>query len=521
MGVCQTKKQNSKLESSSRVNTESKTKMDMSGNQENEFKKSLFHHQEKRLNTETICSPNIDCPIPATQRAHAYTMPKILNVAQGLSPLLELISASKKYTLIGQHKSNYLLQILQNNKTGMLVQMENIPKNTDGNEKYINWLQKISIDHPNILRIIEIYQDKTNYQVISEYFNGASLSDLIIGETKVSKPQVAQIYEQIMSAISYLHQKNIVHGNLTLKSFEYVYQNDRIVVKLTNLRSIYYKDLTNFEVIKLLPPECLYHQNVFTKERDIWTVGLIGLILRKGKLPYELPQNVSQQILIQIIKDHKFNFQHKKDQKFKHFLETVLSKIPQQRLDFETLLKHEFIKFYSNKKNNTQELLLNNFLTNKPCCLIQQLILGYFGQEFNLEEYIAAQKLFLEANLNNDGFVSKEELIKLFQNYKFNKENTIKIIDDIFSQLEISDGKGMDQNQFISLTLSRSILLTQENIETCFAIFSFNKQEIILKGLKRHLQCETVDIKSEFASITDDLNTLNQQQFESLMKLLL
>lgn len=59
--------------------------------------------------------------------------------------------------------------------------------------------------------------------------------------------------------MSYLHQKNIIHGNLTLKSFEYVYFDNKIVVKLTNIKTIYYKDLTNFEVIKLLPPECLYH----------------------------------------------------------------------------------------------------------------------------------------------------------------------------------------------------------------------------------------------------------------------
>ena len=45
-----------------------------------------------------------------------------------------------------------------------------------------------------------------------------------------------------MSAMSYLHQKNIVHGNLTLKSFEYVYLENRIVVKLTNLKAMYLKD---------------------------------------------------------------------------------------------------------------------------------------------------------------------------------------------------------------------------------------------------------------------------------------
>ncbi|CAD8124276.1 unnamed protein product [Paramecium sonneborni] len=521
MGVCQTKKQNTKQNLSSRVNTETKTKMEISGNQDQESKKSHFHNQEKRVNTETFCSQNIDYPTPAIQRNHAFTMPKISNLAQGMSPIVEQTSASKKYTLIGQHKSNYLLQILQNNKTGRLVQMENIPKNIEENEKYINWLQKTTLDHPNILRIIEIYQDKTNYQVISEYFNGCSLSDLIIGESKVSKPVVAQIYEQIISAMLYLHQKNIIHGNLTLKSFEYMYFDNRVVVKLANLKAMYIKDQENFEIVKLLPPECLYHQKLLTKERDIWTVGLIGLTLRKGQIPYEFPQNASEQNMMQIIQDHKFNFQKKKDSKFKKFLEIILSRNPKQRLDFETLLKHEFIKFYSNKQMTAQERLLNNFLKNKPCCLIQQLILGYFAQEFNLEEYITAQKLFLESNINNDGSLSKQELITIFQYYKINCDNIEKIIDDIFQQFEIDVDCGMNQNQFISLTLTRTILLSQENIDICFAIFSFNKQEILLKGLKRHLQCESIDIKAEFAQITDDLNTLNHQQFETLMKLLL
>lgn len=40
----------------------------------------------------------------------------------------------------------------------------------------------------------------------------------------------------------YLHQKNIIHGNLTLKSFEYMYFDNRVVVKLANLKAMYIKD---------------------------------------------------------------------------------------------------------------------------------------------------------------------------------------------------------------------------------------------------------------------------------------
>ncbi|CAD8116892.1 unnamed protein product [Paramecium sonneborni] len=528
MGVCQAKKQNQKQISQQRVQIESKCKTETIGLQDVVvLRRSNISPQEKKLFGESIFSPNTEGNMVTSRQRNPISVQKIQSNISGLhtctaSPLLETTSASKKYTLIGQHSSNYQISILQSNKTGKLVQMENIHKQNPNHEKYIAWLQKVTLDHPNILRIIEIYQDRINYQVVSEHFNGNSLSDLIIGQAKVPKSLVSQIYEQMISTMQYLHSKNILHGNLNLKSFEYILSNNGgVIVKLVNLKGIIIKEEDNLEIIKFLPPECLYHQNVFTKERDIWMVGLIGYTLKKGKLPYDISQNATTLFLITTIKDHKFNFQKKKDQNFKSFLEATLAKDPRHRVDFETLLKHQFIKNHQIKKMTQQEILLTNFIKNKPCCIIQQLLLGYFGQEFNWEEYIATQKLFSEGDTNMNGLLSKQELIKLFSIYK--KTNDIEIkINEIFQQLEVDiQNGGLDSNQFMSLALTRSTLLTQQNIETCFQIFSNNKQEIQLKGLKRHLQCETADIKSEFSQITDDLNTLNWQQFESIMKLLL
>ncbi|CAD8081144.1 unnamed protein product [Paramecium primaurelia] len=527
MGVCQAKKQNQKLASPPITQIETNLKTEILGAQNVLSRRSNISPQEKKIFCDSIFSPNTDGNIVISRQRNPISVLKIQNNISGLhtctaSPILETTSASKKYTIIGQHSSNYQISILQNNKTGKLVQMENFQKFNPDNEKYISWLQKVVLDHPNILRIIEIFQDRINYQVVSEHFHGNCLSDLIIGQAKVSKSLVSQIYEQIISAMQYLHSRNIVHGNLTLKSFQYIQSsNGGVIVKLVNLKGIILREEDNLEIIKLLPPECLYHQNLFTKERDIWTVGLIGYTLKKGQLPYNFSSNHTQQFLITIIKDHKFNFSKKKDLVFKNFLESTLAKDPHHRVDFETLLKHQFIKNHRIKKITQQEILLTNFITNKPCCTIQQLLLGYFGQEFNWEEYIAIQKLFSEGDQDMDGLLSKQELIKLFSHYKKIEEIDNKI-QEIFQQLEVNtENGGIDSTQFMSLALTRSTLITQQNIETCFQIFSYNKQEIQLKGLKRHLQCETADIKYEFSQITDDLNTLNWHQFESIMKLLL
>ncbi|CAD8192150.1 unnamed protein product [Paramecium octaurelia] len=528
MGVCQTKKkQNPKVVLLNGHQVEEKIKADIYATSDATLRRSNFSHQEKKIFGDSNYSTTTEGNMVSSRQRNPISVLKIQNNVSGLhsctaSPLLETMSASKKYTLIGQHSANYQISILQNNKTGKLVQMENFQKSNPDNEKYISWLQKVALDHPNILRIVEIFQDRMNYQVVSEHFHGNHLSDLIIGQAKVSKSLVSQIYEQIISVMQYLHSKNLVHGNLTLKSFEYIQgSNGGLIVKLVNVKGIIIREENNLEIIKLLPPECLYHQNLFTKERDIWMVGLLGYTLKKGQLPYDFSHNTTQSFLISIIKDHKFNFSKKKDLIFKDFLEATLAKNPEHRVDFETLLKHQFLKIHRIKKISQQEILFTNFLSNKPCCTIQQLLLGYFGQEFNWEEYIAIQKLFSEGDTNMDGLLSKQELIKLFSNYK-STEDVENKINEIFQQLEVDPQEGgIDSTQFMSLALSRSTLLTQQNIETCFQIFSYNKQEIQLKGLKRHLQCETADIKSEFSQITDDLNTLNWQQFESIMRLLI
>lgn len=43
-----------------------------------------------------------------------------------------------------------------------------------------------------------------------------------------------------------------------MRSFEYVMQDNKYLVKLVNLKGIMIKEENNIEIIKLLPPEYLY-----------------------------------------------------------------------------------------------------------------------------------------------------------------------------------------------------------------------------------------------------------------------
>ncbi len=70
------------------------------------------------------------------------------------------------------------------------------------------------LDHPNILKLFELYQDDTNYYLITEYCAGGELFNKIKSLNCLTEKLAADYMKQILSAIVYCHEKNIVHRDL-------------------------------------------------------------------------------------------------------------------------------------------------------------------------------------------------------------------------------------------------------------------------------------------------------------------
>lgn len=71
-----------------------------------------------------------------------------------------------------------------------------------------------SLDHPNIVRLYEMYVDDKNFFLISEYCEGGELFDRIKKAKCFSEEIVAKYMLQILSAVCYCHEKGIVHRDL-------------------------------------------------------------------------------------------------------------------------------------------------------------------------------------------------------------------------------------------------------------------------------------------------------------------
>ena len=70
------------------------------------------------------------------------------------------------------------------------------------------------LDHPNIIKLYEMFEDDRKYYVVQELCKGGELYDEVIKIGSFSEQKAAHIIKQILQAVAYCHEKGIVHRDI-------------------------------------------------------------------------------------------------------------------------------------------------------------------------------------------------------------------------------------------------------------------------------------------------------------------
>lgn len=79
-----------------------------------------------------------------------------------------------------------------------------------------------SLDHPNIIKLYEIYEDQQYVHLIFEKCNGGDLFDRIILKDGYEEEDAKPIFKTILSAVSHMHASNVAHRDIKPENILFV-----------------------------------------------------------------------------------------------------------------------------------------------------------------------------------------------------------------------------------------------------------------------------------------------------------
>ena len=93
-----------------------------------------------------------------------------------------------------------------------------------------------NLDHPNIMKLYEFFEDNENCYMVSEFCDQGDLLHKLDKLNYMNEIVVKFLMEQILNAIAYLHSKGVIHGDIKLENVKlYTTTKEEIRQTFTNI----------------------------------------------------------------------------------------------------------------------------------------------------------------------------------------------------------------------------------------------------------------------------------------------
>ena len=242
-------------------------------------------------------------------------------------------------------------------------------------------LAKVEIDilkigqHPNIIKLYDIYENENYIYIIMEYCSGGDLLSYFEHyEYELKETKVCEIIHKLSMAIYYLHSYGIVHRDLKPENILMTDLTPEADIRLLDfgLSKIVgneEKCTEPYGTLSFVAPEVLQGKP-YDKSVDLWSIGIITFLLLCGYLPFD-DKHSEREIARQTIQDpvpFESKIWSKYSSEAKNFVEGLLQKKPEKRLSIKEVLEHPWIKKMDkvpNKRRDTKKESKFGFYTSR------------------------------------------------------------------------------------------------------------------------------------------------------------
>lgn len=244
-----------------------------------------------------------------------------------------------------------------------------------------------SLDHPNIIKLINHFEDDTNCYMVIEFAEGGQVYDNMISQPSKRLPErvVAKLIYQLSEALGYLHAKKIIHRDIKPENLLLSKEGDLKLADFgwSNFEEHSKKRETYCGTLDYLAPEMADRNHKHDHTVDIWSIGVLVFELLTGKAPFSPEQTpgVTLTKIERATKENiiklKYTFPTDFPVLAKDLVKRILHLNPKHRYSTEQIMDHPWLKSYGLVSKKTRldekEEEFRNFINGKLKDSIVQL----------------------------------------------------------------------------------------------------------------------------------------------------
>ena len=400
-------------------------------------------------------------------------------------------------------------------------------KNLEKFQREIEILRKA--DHPNIIKLYEIFESKRSYYLIMEECKGGEVFDRIIEHIQkkdmYSEKDASIILRQMMSAVEYCHNNGIAHRDLKPENLLYLNDGpeDNNPIKvidfgLSQVISPQRKLKTKVGTAYYVSPEIL--NGAYSEKCDIWSAGVILYILLSGDPPFNGPSDLA---IYKKIAEMKFDFPENKWSRISDEAKDLIKHMiapENKRYSAREVMEHAWMKVTSENITylNFDPSFLVDYARSNP---FKKMTLLFIASRLDESEIDSLKKTFEAFNLQKDGQISYEELKKGLKELNCQKI-TDEELSELFKSIDVDKNGKIDYTEFLAATLQKKMYLKEERLYEAFCNFDLDGCGKITKEELMNVLKSDPSQESEIENIIKSIDkngegSINYKEFLEMM----
>lgn len=337
-----------------------------------------------------------------------------------------------------------------------------------------------TLDHPNIIKFHETYNDEYYFHIVMEVAKGKDVFDKIMEDGVLPEETVSNITYKVLSALVYCHCKGISHRDIKPENILFENETNEGEIKLIDFGlSRKYNQEEKMQTVLGTPyyvaPEVL--QGSYDEKCDIWSVGAFMYIMLTGEPPFNGKNN---NVIFKRILSEEVDYPPDKFKRISKeaidLLKKCLVKDPALRVTGEEALKHKWFSSVSSEIHNKKKIdpkVLNNLKGFQYPQVFQKMILKFLITQADTREVDHLREVFQALDTDHTGALSIEELQEGFRKsgIRISKEE----VEEIITKANNSQQGKINFTEFCIAAMDYKSILNKEKLITAFSYFDIDK----------------------------------------------